>query len=57
MEFTEKDLRLIMAMCTTANPQYPNREMYPAWQSVYEKAEAELRLLEDEARLLAEPES
>lgn len=40
--FTEEDLRLIKAMCETANPWYPERPMFPAWESVYRKASAML---------------
>lgn len=55
MEFSEDDLRLIMAMCVSANPQYPAQDMYPAWQPIYDKAEAQLRLLEDEEWLMSMP--
>lgn len=47
MDFTEDDLRLIMAMCRTSNPQFPERPMYPAWIPVFEKAEKMLEALEN----------
>lgn len=37
-EFTIEDLRLIRAMCHSANPWFPDKDMYPAWESVYNKA-------------------
>jgi hypothetical protein len=47
MEFTKDDLRLIMAMCRTSNPQYPDKPMYPSWIPVFEKAERQLWTLEN----------
>ena len=44
-EFTAEDLRMIKAMCTSANPQYPERDMYPAWQHVYEVASNQLKIM------------
>lgn len=42
--FTRDDLNLIRAMCLTANPRYPEHDMYPAWVPVYETATALLRM-------------
>lgn len=39
-KFSDEDLRLIIAMCETACPFYPERDMYPAWKSVHDKATA-----------------
>ena len=36
--FTQNDLRLIRAMCRTANPWFPERPIFPAWENVYETA-------------------
>lgn len=41
-DFTDSDLNLIMAMCKTANPWYPEREMYPAWHGLYLRAQGRL---------------
>lgn len=41
-KFSDDDLNLIMAMCKTANPWFPERDMHPAWDSVYRKAQGEL---------------
>jgi hypothetical protein len=41
-EFTEDDLRLITAMCKTACPQYPEVDMYPAWDGLYRRAQSQL---------------
>lgn len=43
IEFTEDDLRLIMAMCRTANPGYPEYPMIPAFAEIYDKAAILLR--------------
>ena len=43
MEFTEDDLRLIMAVCLISNPQYPDRPVYPAWEPVFSTAAYKLR--------------
>lgn len=40
--FSDDDLNLIMAMCKTANPWFPDRDMFPAWDKVYRKAQGEL---------------
>lgn len=41
--FTAEDLRLIKAMCESANPSYHlGVPMFPAWESVYTKAAAML---------------
>jgi hypothetical protein len=41
-EFSAEDLRLIMAMCKSANPWHETRPMLPAWQSVYNTAKQQL---------------
>lgn len=47
MEFSMEDLRLIKAMCITANPWFPDRKMIYAWESVYTKAAMILEEKED----------
>lgn len=42
-DFTDDDLRLIMAMCRTANPGYPQYPMIPAFAEIYDKAAILLR--------------
>jgi hypothetical protein len=41
-EFRADDLRLIMAMCVTANPWFPDRDMYQPWDGVYRRAKSQL---------------
>lgn len=41
-KLTDDDLNLIMAMCKTANPWFPDRDMVPSFDSVYRKAQGEL---------------
>jgi hypothetical protein len=52
-EFTDEDLRMIMAMCATANPQFPDQDMYPAWQGLYLRAQG--RLLDRASRARETP--
>lgn len=43
--FTVDELRMIRAMCLSANPRYPDVDMMRPWREIYDKAGAHLKAL------------
>jgi hypothetical protein len=52
--FSVQNYRMIKAMCESSNPQFPDRPMYPAWQSVYATASEQLENLLQSQQALPE---